>query len=160
VAGMNTLRKQLPQETQAILEKYEASGETSHPEYLAAIDVLYHRHLCRLDPYPEVFRESMQRMAMPVYTTMWGPNEFTCTGNLQSWDRTDRLGEISVPTLITVGRYDEVTPSCAETMHRGISGSKLVLFENSSHSAHLEEPDKFRSTLLEFLQAIDQWSKI
>jgi proline iminopeptidase len=102
----------------------------------------------------------MQRMAMPVYMTMWGPNEFTCTGNLQSWDRIDRLGEITVPTLITVGRYDEVRPSCAETMHRGIKGSQLVLFENSSHSAHLEEPEKYRNTLLQFLQSVDESAKI
>jgi proline iminopeptidase len=91
---------------------------------------------------------------------MWGPNEFTCTGNLQSWDRTNRLGEINVPTLITVGRYDEVTPSCAETMHRGIARSKLVLFENSSHSAHLEEPDAYLQTLRGFLQGIDRSGRI
>jgi len=160
VAGMNSLRAQLPIETQALLEKYEAIGDTSNPEYLAAVDVLYHRHLCRLDPYPEVFQESMARMAMPVYETMWGPNEFTCTGNLQSWDRTDRLGEIAVPTLITVGRYDEVTPSCAETMHRGIKGSQLALFENSSHSAHLEEPEAYLSVLRSFLQEVDLSSRI
>jgi proline iminopeptidase len=160
VAGMNSLRAQLPAETQLILAKYEESGEISNPEYLAAIDVLYHRHLCRLDPYPVDFQVSLERVAMPVYETMWGPNEFTCTGNLQSWDRTNRLGEINVPTLITVGRYDEVTPSCAETMHRGIVGSKLVLFENSSHSAHLEEPDAYLQTLREFLQGIDQSSRI
>jgi proline iminopeptidase len=160
VAGMNSLRAQLPAETQLILAKYEESGEISNPEYLAAIDVLYHRHLCLLDPYPVDFQVSLERVAMPVYETMWGPNEFTCTGNLQSWDRTNRLGEINVPTLITVGRYDEVTPSCAETMHRGIVGSKLVLFENSSHSAHLEEPDAYLQTLREFLQGIDQSSRI
>jgi proline iminopeptidase len=102
----------------------------------------------------------MARMAMPVYETMWGPNEFTCTGNLQSWDRTDRLGEIAVPTLITVGRYDEVTPSCAETMHRGIKGSQLALFENSSHSAHLEEPEAYLSVLRSFLQEVDLSSRI
>jgi proline iminopeptidase len=160
VAGMNSLRAQLPTETQSVLAKYEASGETSNPEYLAAIDVLYHRHLCRLDPYPSDFQVSLERMAMPVYETMWGPNEFTCTGNLQSWDRTNRLGEINVPTLITVGRYDEVTPSCAETMHRGIAGSKLVLFENSSHSAHLEEPDAYLQTLRGFVQGIDRSGRI
>jgi proline iminopeptidase len=56
-------------------------------------------------------------MGGPVYGVMWGPNEFTCTGTLRSWDRSDRLGEIRVPTLITVGEFDEVRPSCSETMH-------------------------------------------
>lgn len=160
VAGMNSLRAQLPSETQAMLAKHEASGETGNPEYVAAIDVLYHRHLCRLDPYPDVFQESSERMSMPVYETMWGPNEFTCTGNLQPWDRTARLGEIMVPTLITVGRYDEVTPSCAETMRRGINGSQLAIFANSSHSAHLEEPESYLNTLRGFLEAVDRSCRI
>jgi proline iminopeptidase len=151
VAGMNTLRNQLPAETLAMMARHEAAGETEHPDYKAAIDTLYRRHLCRIWPYPAVLQESMDHIAKPVYETMWGPNEFTCTGNLMTWDRTDRLGEIAVPTLITVGRYDEVIPSCAETMHRGIPGSELVLFEESSHSAHLEEPDRYLAVLRSFL---------
>jgi proline-specific peptidase len=150
VAGMNAWRERLPEETKATLAKYEATAEYDHPDYLAAVDVLYRRHLCRLEPWPEVMVESMANMALPVYTTMWGPNEFTCTGTLWEWDRTDRLSEINVPTLITVGRYDEVSPLCAATMHQGIRNSQLVVFEESSHSCHLEEPDRYFSTLRQF----------
>ena len=73
---------------------------------------------------------------MPVYTAMWGPNEFTCTGNLLDWDRTDRLGEIRVPTLITVGEFDEVHPSCARTIQAGIPGSRLEIFPGCGHEVH------------------------
>ena len=45
----------------------------------------------------------------------------------------DRLGEIVVPTLVMSGRYDEATPTVAETVHKGIPGSEWVFFENSSH---------------------------
>jgi proline-specific peptidase len=151
VAGMNAWREQLPEETKATLARYEATEDYQNPEYLAAIDVLLHRHLCRLEPWPEVLGECMANLALPVYRTMWGPNEFTCTGTLWEWDRTDRLGEIRVPTLITVGRYDEVSPSCAETMRRGIPGSQLALFEESSHSSHLEEPELYLRVLRAFL---------
>jgi len=95
-------------------------------------------------------------MGLPVYTTMWGPNEFVCEGTLLTWDRTDRLGEIGVPTLIVCGRYDEVVPSCSETMHRGIPGSELVIFEESSHLAHFEEPDAFYPVLRGFLQRAEE----
>lgn len=151
VAGMNTLRAQLPPESVAILDRYEATGETSNPEYLAAIEVLYRRHLCRVDPYPPYFQESMEHMALPVYNTMWGPNEFTCTGNLMEWERRDRLSEIRVPTWILCGRHDEVIPECSETMHAGIPGSELTIFEESSHSAHFEEPERFFAALRDFL---------
>jgi proline-specific peptidase len=152
VEGMNSLRAKLPAETQVMLARHEAAGTTEHPEYLAAIDLLYRRHLCRLDPYPPLLQESMAHNGRPVYNTMWGPNEFTCTGNLQSWERRDRLGEIEVPTLILCGREDEVVPACSETMHKGIAGSELVIFEQSSHLSHFEEPERFFEVLRDFLR--------
>jgi proline iminopeptidase len=155
VAGMNSWRRELPVETQETMARFEASGEYEHPDYLVAMETLYRRNFCRVWPYPEPVNIAMQHMAMPVYTTMWGPNEFTCTGNLIEWDRTDRLGEISVPTLITVGEYDEVHPSCAETMHRGIRGSELVVFPDCGHLVHLETPEQYRAVLLNFLDRVD-----
>src|SRR6266487_2586827 len=62
---------------------------------------------------------------------------------------------IRVPTLITVGRYDEIAPPCAETMQRGIPGSELRVFEESSHTAHLEETDAYLSTIREFLRHVE-----
>src|SRR6266705_1473571 len=48
---------------------------------------------------------------------------------IKDWDRTDRLSEIRVPTLILSGRYDESTPLINEVLHRGIAGSEWVIFE-------------------------------
>jgi proline iminopeptidase len=163
VAGMNALREQLPTETQEVLRTFEETGETDHPDYQSAMMSVYQRHLCRLDPWPDILAESMDKIGLPVYTTMWGPNEFVCNGNLQPWDRTDRLGEITVPTLIVCGRYDEVVPSCSETMHQGIAGSELAIFEQSSHLAHFEEPDRFFPVLRQFLERanrrfVEVWS--
>ncbi len=155
VAGMNRWRTELPAETQATLARYEATQEYAHPDYVAAMDVLYRRHLCRVWPYPAALADDLEKIALPVYTTMWGPNEFTCTGTLLAWDRTNRLGEIHVPTLITVGEFDEVAPSCAETMHQGIPGSRLELFAGASHTAHLEQPEAYWAVLRSFLLAAE-----
>jgi proline iminopeptidase len=155
VAGMNVWRAQLPPETQETLARYEATREYDHPDYQAAIEVLYRRHLCRVWPYPEPLATAMAHVAMPVYGTMWGPNEFTCTGSLLSWDRTDRLGEIQVPTLITVGEFDEVHPSCSETMQRGIPGSRMVVFPDAGHTIHVERPEEYWSVVHQFLRETD-----
>jgi proline iminopeptidase len=156
VNGMNALRKLLPEETQSILTTFEESGETDHLDYLAAMLSVYYRHLCRLDPWPDLLTESMEKIGLPVYNTMWGPNEFVCTGNLRNWDRSDRLGEIAVPTLIVCGRFDEVVPSCSKTLQRGIPGSELTIFENSSHLSHFEEPEAFYPVLRGFLARAEQ----
>jgi proline-specific peptidase len=155
VAGMNRWRGELPAETQATLARYEATGEHSHPDYKAALSVLYRRNFCRVWPYPEPLARAMEHMSLPVYTTMWGPNEFTCTGTLLSWDRTDRLGEIGVPTLITVGEFDEVHPSCAETMHRGIPGSRLMIFPGAAHAVHVEQPEVYWPVVRRFLLEVE-----
>jgi proline iminopeptidase len=155
VAGMNRWREELPAETRETMARFEATGEYDHPDYLAAMDLLYRRNFCRVWPWPEPLARAMEHMALPVYTTMWGPNEFTCTGNLIEWDRTDRLGEIRVPTLITGGEFDEVHPSCAETLRRGIPNSELVIFPGCAHHPELENPADYYCVLLRFLDRVD-----
>jgi L-proline amide hydrolase len=82
---------------------------------------------------------------------MNGPSEFHVVGKLKNWDIVARLHEIKAPTLVTSGRHDEATPLIAETVHRGIRGSEWVIFENSSHMAHIEEPARYMAVLDEFL---------
>lgn len=152
VAETTRLKTELPLEIRQTLQRYEAMGDYHHPDYEAAVLEFYKRHLCRLDPWPEPLLRSVANLSgNAVYETMNGPNEFIVIGNLKNWDRTDRLGEISVPTLITVGRYDELTTTCAETLHRGIPDSRMVTFAESAHLAHLEEPDKYRQVVADFM---------
>jgi proline-specific peptidase len=80
-----------------------------------------------------------------------GPSEFFPTGNLKSWDVEARLGEIQLPTLITSGRFDEATPDQMERLRKGIPGSRWVCFEQSSHTAIVEEPERYRAVLEAFL---------
>jgi pimeloyl-ACP methyl ester carboxylesterase len=61
-----------------------------------------------------------------------------------------RTSEIRLPTLFTSGRHDEATPAIAETNHRKITGSEWVVFEQSSHAAHLVEEDEFRRVVNDF----------
>jgi proline-specific peptidase len=146
----------LPPDIRDTLRRHEATGDWDNPEYEAAEMEFYRRHLCRLDPWPDPLLRSAKILdGNPVYLTMNGPNEFIITGSLKDWDRTDRLGEITVPTLITVGRYDEIAPPCAETMQRGILGSELRVFEESSHTAHLEEPEAYLATVREFMRRVE-----
>jgi pimeloyl-ACP methyl ester carboxylesterase len=54
---------------------------------------------------------------------------------------TDRLNEISVPTLVVWGRLDRVLDvSCTETMAADIPDNELVIFEDVGHLPMLECP--------------------
>jgi proline iminopeptidase len=148
---MARLCRELPPPFPAYLDRYEARGEFRHPEYLAAVELFYRRHYCRLSPWPSEVTYTMAHSQSAKYRMMNGPNEFTITGTIRDWDATDRLNEIHHPTLVTTGRYDEVTPAVSESIHRGIKGSELVLFSESSHTSFWEERARYMETLRAFL---------
>jgi len=156
VQEADRLRADLPSDVEQTLRRHEADGSTDDPAYVAAVQVFYDRHLCRVPP-PACVQASFDQMAAEptVYHTMWGPSEFFCTGSLRTWDVTDELHRISVPTLLVSGRYDEATPLVVGTIHDRIPGSEWALFEESSHMPHVEEPDAFRDTVSAFLARYD-----
>ncbi len=150
-AEMARLKTLLPKDVQETFAKYEAKWAFLHPEYLKAVEVYYHNFVCRLPDWPEEVTRTLNELSVPVYFTMNGPNEFTIIGTLKDWDITARLQEIRVPTLVTVGRYDEVTSKVAETIHKGITGSKLIVFENSAHLTMWDEQESYLRTVREFI---------
>ncbi len=158
VAEANRLRDELPPEVQATLLRHETAGTTDDPEYLEAMTVFYERHVIRVVPMPDQVKRALDQVGQ-VYYTMNGPSEFHVTGVIKDWDRTDRLSEIHVPTLITSGRYDESTPLINEVLHKGIAGSEWVLFEQSSHMAHVEERELYLSTVKAFIEHVEGESK-
>jgi proline-specific peptidase len=152
MAGARGLIEELPEPHRTVLIELGAKEQYDHPDYVAAVDVFYHRHLCRSDPWPDaLLRSSAQMDGNQVYLTMNGPTEFDVIGRLREWDRTADLGRIDVPTLVTCGRYDEITPSCSETITRGIPDARMHVFERSAHCAHLEEPDDYARIVEAFL---------
>ena len=113
------------------------------------------RHICRLDPEPEVLARARAQFGEQVYVTMWGPNEYTVTGSLKEWDVIGRLGELDVPTLVTSGRHDECTPALVEPLAQGIPGAEWVLFEDSAHMPYLEETERYLEVVGGFLERVE-----
>ena len=129
VAECERLKSELPPDVFATLQKYEAAHDYRHPAYEKAAEEFYKRHLCRLWPWPDPYLRTVRNLTNnQVYETINGPNEFMVIGNLKTWDRIGRLGEIQARTLITVGEYDELSLTCAETLRQRIAGSREVHF--------------------------------
>jgi proline iminopeptidase len=151
VSELERLRAALGPETVAMMQQHEAEGTVDHPEYQAAITILNYRHVCRLKEWPAPLRRSLEGWNMDIYRTMQGPNEFLYTGNLKDWNRIPDMNRITAPALITVGKYDEITPACALRMKHALPDAQLVVFPNSSHTPFYEEPDAYYPVLLDFL---------
>jgi L-proline amide hydrolase len=157
VAEANRLRAELPPEVEATLKRHEEAGTTDDPEYEEACMVFYKRHLCRLDDWPQELVDSFEWITKDptVYHTMNGPSEFHVIGSIKDWQSKDRLGEISVPTLLTSGRYDEATPALQVPLRDGIPDCEWVLFEESSHTPFVEERERYMQVVGDWLAQYD-----
>lgn len=151
VSELERLRAALGPETVAMMQRHEAEGTLDHPEYQAAITILNYRHVCRLADWPAPVRRSLDDWNMGPYEAIQGPNEFLYVGNLKDWNRIPDMGRIAVPTLITVGQHDELTPACALRMKLALPDAELKVFPNSSHMPFFEEPEAFFPVLIDFL---------
>lgn len=150
------LRAALPPSVQATLTSHERGGFFTCPEYLGAVAEFYRRHLCRLAPWPDCLERTMAGLSTEVYTAMWGPSEFgPVTGALRTWEMARRLPEVAVPTLVTVGHFDEASPAHMAELAAGIPGAELAVFEHSSHLAFLEEEELYLARLRSYLAKVD-----
>lgn len=71
---------------------------------------------------------------------------------LGRFDVTSRLGEIKCPALIITGGSDTtVATSSQARLAQGIPGARQVIIPEAGHAVSVEEPDKFNSILVEFL---------
>ncbi len=153
IEHFNHLRRQLSQESQDILAKYEERGEFTHPDYEKVLyEELYAKHLCRLSPWPDPVVRTFAHLSQPVYMAMQGPNEFVFTGNLKDWDRWADLSQIQVPTLLIGSRYDTMNPEQIKKMGTLIPQAEVVICENGSHMAMYDDPDAYFKALHNFLK--------
>jgi pimeloyl-ACP methyl ester carboxylesterase len=66
----------------------------------------------------------------------------------------DRLGTISVPTLVVWGGNDELVPlEQGRSYAAGIPGAKFVLVPDCGHAPSIEKPDEFLSAVVPFIDA-------
>jgi 3-oxoadipate enol-lactonase len=78
-----------------------------------------------------------------------------CCQAIRALDLTDRLGAITLPTLIIVGAQDVGTPvTASRAIHERIKGSELVILDPASHLSNLEQPDSFTQALETFLRRV------
>jgi len=128
------------------------------PEYrdrveAATVLAFTRAHGCRLNEWPDCLIRSFNKYLQNdfVSRTMLGPSVLQIEGRLRNRDISDRLKEIDLPVLVSCGRYDYTTPVVARQIAGGIRNSELRIFENSSHTSHLEEPDAYLEAVEAFL---------
>ena len=67
-------------------------------------------------------------------------------------DVSDRLGEVSAPTLVIHGDVDPLVPlENGRVLADGIPGARLVVYDDTGHIPEVERADEFNRDLVAFL---------
>jgi proline-specific peptidase len=138
-----------------VMTAHEQAGTTSEHAYWEQFATFDKRHIYRGEVYPMEYRTPKGGFGASVYHSMWGASEAYADGSLRDWDRIADLSRITVPTLITSGQYDELTPRQALITHREIAGSQIEIFTAASHCAHHERPEEYNRVVSEFLDSVE-----
>lgn len=144
--------RRMPRDVQKAILEAEDRGNFDGEAYQNAMMAYYRRHLCRLDPWPDYITEAFDKLDMEVYGRLWGPSEFTITGTLRDYDLLPRLHEVTVPTLLTCGDFDEAGVKTLKDCQLAMTSAFLAVMPNASHLHHLEKPDLFLAIIRDFLR--------
>jgi proline iminopeptidase len=153
-AYARTLVKTLTDSSQRAIARAEAAGKFDDPSYQNAINEFYGLYVFRRPPAADL-DSSMTTFSQAVYGYMWGPSEFTMTGTLSTFDVLSKLPAVGVPTLLTVGEFDEVEPAAVHRAAGMIPGAEIVVLGGSAHVTTWDARDDNVRAVRAFLRRVD-----
>ena len=159
LADARRLRSTLPESVQSTLNKCEAVETADDPSCQAANDVFEEHFVRGAKELPAVAECEGITGGDPVYRHMWGAAEFTATGVLRDYDRSDRLNELKLPVLFLAGRHDEAAPETIADFQRRVPGAKMHVLENSAHSTYRTETAEYVKIVGAFLNEAEDARK-
>ncbi len=144
----------LSNSAQRAIREAEAAGKYDSPAYQNAINEFYGLYVFR-HPVPADLDSSFASFNQGIYTYMQGPSEFTITGTLKQYDATSVLPRIAVPSLVTVGEFDEVGPELVRGHAAMIPGARFEMLAGAAHITPWDAREANVRVVREFLRAVD-----
>ena len=144
----------LPDSLQFAVKNAELTGKYDDPAYKEAMNQFYSLYVFRKPVQADV--DSMfTTFNAEMYTYMWGPSEFTINGTLKDYNPVSFLPQIKVPTLFTVGEFDEIEPTIVKGLSEKVPGAKFVMFPGSGHMTSWDARHENIEIIREFLNSVD-----
>jgi proline iminopeptidase len=144
----------LSDSAQRAIRLREAEGRFDAPDYQAALGEFYGMYVWR-HPVPADLDSTMATANEAIYGYMQGPSEFTITGTLRRYDVTAQLGTIRVPTLYTVGEFDEADPPTIRRFAELTPGATVVVLAGAAHLTPWDAPEENVRVVRDFLRQRD-----
>lgn len=153
-ANAKRLLKNLPDSSQRAIADAEKSGKFEGPAYEAANADFMSRYVVRHIRQAD-WDSTMQTVGMEQYMYFQGPTEFTIIGTLKQYDVTKQLMNIAVPTLFTVGEFDEANPVLIRKQAATVPGAKVALIDTAAHLTMWDNEPQTVQVVRDFLKGVD-----
>lgn len=144
----------LSDSAQRAIRVREAEGRFDAPDYQAALNEFYALYVWRR-PVQADLDSTLAQVNMGIYGYMQGPSEFTITGTLRSYDVTPQLGTIRVPTLYTVGEFDEADTATVRRFASLTPGAAYAVLPGAAHLTPWDARDENVRIVRDFLRSAD-----
>jgi proline-specific peptidase len=144
----------LSDSAQRAIRRVETTKKYDDQSYLNAMNEFYGKYVVRR-PVAADFDSTMATYNPDIYNYMQGPSEFTITGTLKNYDATPFLSQIQVPTLYTVGEFDQANPKLVERFASITPGAQVVVLPGAAHMTPWDARDKNVIVVAEFLRRVD-----
>src|SRR6185503_2130119 len=133
------LVRTLSDSAQRAIKTREAEKKFDAPDYQAALTEFYGKYVWRR-PVEADLDSTMKTVNEGIYNYMQGPSEFTITGTLKNYNSTTFLRDVKVPTLYTVGEFDEADPPTVKRFAAMTPGASVVVLAGSAHLSEWDAP--------------------
>jgi proline iminopeptidase len=144
----------LSDSSQRAIRVREAEQKFDAPDYQQALAEFYDKYVWR-HPVAADLDSTLKTANMKVYNHMQGPSEFTITGTLKTYDVTPLLGTIKVPTLYTVGEFDEADPPTIRRFASLTPGATVEVIPGAAHVTTWDNPEAMLRVVRRFLRSVD-----
>lgn len=155
-AYINKYRDRMDAADVKYMKNIEAQGNLNDEHYNELLLKLYHRCICRLNPWPVQVNNAFERVNEQVYNTLQGPTEFTITGSLKTWSIRDRLKQIKVPTLVLGAKYDSMDPAVIKAMAKRLPNGQAHICPNGSHFSIYDDQADYFQAISKFIAKVEQ----
>jgi hypothetical protein len=132
----------MDQDALAEIKRLEATNATADQRYM---DLLmrhhYVQHILRMpaDEWPDPVNRAFAAINQAVYASIQGPSELGAGGVLLTWDRTEDLPSITVPTLVIGAEHDTMDPAFMRMMAERLARGTYLHCPNGRHMAMYDD---------------------
>ncbi|MGH3496379.1 MAG: proline iminopeptidase-family hydrolase [Nocardioidaceae bacterium] len=155
------LMPRMDQAKLAEIKQLEETGDFDDPRYMELlVEQHYTHHVLRMPPqdWPDPVQRGLAHINPAIYRKMQGPSELgiSADATLASWDRSNDLGTIDVPTLVIGAQHDTMDPDHLRMMAERLPRGRYLHCPEGSHLAMYDDQATYFAGLVRFLAELPE----